>query len=71
MSLTMIPVESSNVAAVWHDPGAHELHVTFKNGSAYIYSGVSVAEFHALLGADSVGGHLHAHIKGAKAARKK
>lgn len=58
------PVTSSNVSAIGYDPDAKALHVQYKSGATYIYSGVPQASYDALKGASSVGTHLHAHIKG-------
>ena len=55
------PVNSSNIAHV--DIDGDDLVVTFKNGNSYRYAGA--AEHHdSLVGADSPGKYLHAHIKG-------
>jgi hypothetical protein len=61
----LTPVESSNVAAVGHDPERDELHVRFKSGPAvYVYSNVTAEQHAALIGDESVGGHGHANIWG-------
>ena len=65
------PVKSSSVAAVGHDPEKNELHVKFLNGDVYSYSGISSEQHHALLAAQSIGSHVHKHIrKAAKAYAK-
>lgn len=61
----MKSVTSSNIASVGYSPDAKELHVAFRNGTRYIYHDVDADKHAALLGADSIGGHLNAHIKGA------
>lgn len=59
----LVPVKSSNVSAVGHDPDANELHVEFKNGGKYVYNGISADQHQALMGAKSIGSHLHKVIK--------
>ena len=54
-------VESSNVHAIAHMDNV--LHVKFKNGGHYAYTGVSLALFEKMRSADSVGKFLNAHIK--------
>ena len=58
------PVISSNVASVGYDPEQQHLEVEFKNGGVYRYTGVPPEAHVALLGADSIGQHLHRHVKG-------
>ena len=58
----MVPVKSSNVAAVGYD--ATGLRVQFKDGATYVYAGVP-ADLHAnLMGAESVGTFLASEIRG-------
>ena len=53
---------STNVTQLdWHHDG--RLVATFKGGQSYTYAGVPEAEYHRLVKADSVGGHLAQHIK--------
>lgn len=54
---------SANVLDYGHDPQANELHVRYKNGGHYVYQDVPEAKYHEMLGADSVGGFLHRHIR--------
>lgn len=58
------PVTSSNIVSVGHDPEKDELHVEFRGGNVYIYSGVDADKHAAMMKADSVGGFFHANIKG-------
>lgn len=58
---TMTPVTSSNLSALGHD-GSHT-YVQFKSGGLWRYP-TSAAEHAALVGAESVGRHFHAFIKG-------
>lgn len=62
--MEMQPVESSNIAAIGHDPDTNELHVEFKNGAKHSYADVPPERFQMLLNADSVGKHFNAHVKG-------
>ncbi len=64
--IELTPVESDAIRALGHDPATNELHVEFKHGGRYVYQGVTAAEHEALMGAPSVGGHFHAHIKSRK-----
>lgn len=66
----MVPVQSSNVKAIGHDPETQELHVHFHNGGQYVYAEVPAEKHQALVAADSIGNHLHAHIKGKHAHRR-
>lgn len=54
---------SSNVKSIGYSPAEQLLHVEFSNGGLYEYSGVTEHEHQALMGAKSVGSHLHQHIK--------
>lgn len=66
----LVPVTSSNIAAIGHDPDTNELHVRFHSGATHIYSGVTAAQHAALVGADSVGKHFMAHVRDKHAQRK-
>lgn len=57
------PVKSSNVASIGHD-GKDTLEVEFKGGGVYTYHGVDADAHQALMGAKSIGSHLHKNIKG-------
>jgi len=63
MSVEMIPVSSSNVAAVGYDADNLIVHVQFLSGTEYIYKGVSQPEFNGLVNAPSVGSYLHRNYK--------
>ena len=67
---TMVPVKSSNVEAVGHDPKTNTLHVRFNGGVHYSYEDVSVEKHHELLAAKSIGAFVHGKIKGAHKQRK-
>ena len=60
-------MESSSVAAVGYDAQAMVLEVAFNHGAVYQYSDVPEAVYRALVGADSVGRYLNAHVKGSYA----
>lgn len=68
--MQMTAVKSSNIKAIGHDPETKTLAVEFLNGNVYHYADVSAEKYHALLRADSIGGHLNAHIKGKHAHSK-
>ena len=59
------PVQSSNVKSVGHDPKTNTLAVEFKDGSVYHYHDVPKDVHESLVSAKSVGGFIHANIKGA------
>ena len=56
-------VDSSNLEQVGYDEDKMELHVGFKNGSSYVYTGVPPEIFDQLLGAPSKGSFLNREIK--------
>lgn len=61
------PVQSSNLAAVGHDPERQVLAVQFTGkpeGRVYHYHGVTTADHLAMLASPSVGSHFARHIKG-------
>jgi hypothetical protein len=61
--MEMIPVASSNIAAVGYDPETSEMDVQFLNGSVYRYFNVPESYFHDMLGASSKGSYHHHYIK--------
>lgn len=58
----MIPVRSSNIAAVGYE--GNTLIIAFRAGGVYAYHGVPEALFRQLLQAPSKGGFYTAFIKG-------
>lgn len=66
----MVPVSSSNVAQVGHDPETGTLQVEFHNGATYQYRDVPDHVAAELVSAASVGGYLARNIKGHYAARR-
>lgn len=61
--MTLDPVESSNIKAIGHDPATNVLRVQFRSGATHDYHGVTREQHQALIGADSIGGHFHRHIR--------
>lgn len=59
--MNLIPVESSNVKAIGHDPESNTLHVQFHSGDTWAYADVSPTEHAALMNSDRKGVHFH-HI---------
>lgn len=59
-----VPVESSNVASIGYDAERLVLEVAFKSGGTYQYLGVLPEHYKALLNAESIGKHIHQHIRG-------
>lgn len=62
--MNMIPVSSTNLAAIGYDEGSHTLRVEFQNGGTYDYFDVPEREFEALRSASSHGQYIAQHIKG-------
>lgn len=60
-------VESSQIAAIGHDPETNTLAIQFKaksgEGSVYHYANFDADAFAALKGAESIGSHFGQHIK--------
>ena len=61
--LQMIPVASSNVAAIGFD-GKETIYVAYNNGSTYAYYNQSQEMFDAFLSAPSKGKFRHAFLNG-------
>jgi hypothetical protein len=59
----MKPVQSSHVHSIGYDEDKQELHVRYATGKTYAYEGVSQDEHDDLMGASSIGSHLHNEIK--------
>lgn len=62
--IPMVPVTSSNIAAVGFDGKSGTLAVQFSSGSTYYYAGVTEAQATEFLQAESVGSHFARHIRG-------
>jgi len=61
--LKRIPIQSTNLAFVEHNPHAKTLLVGFKNGREYLYNGVEEAVVDKLLEAPSKGSFFYKNIK--------
>jgi hypothetical protein len=61
--MTRTPVKSSNVAAIGFDPATGYLEVEYRNGGIYHYHPVSAKTHQTLMGAPSIGKHLHGEIR--------
>ncbi|MFJ1937951.1 KTSC domain-containing protein [Kitasatospora sp. NPDC088160] len=59
----LIPVQSSNLAAVGYEPSEGVLEVHFKNGTAYQYLDVPALVHQGLMLASSKGGYLDRFVK--------
>jgi len=64
-----MPVQSSNIRSIGHDPERNTLEVEFSNGRVYEYGNVNVDEHQALLGAKSIGSHFSNILRPVKPAR--
>ncbi len=60
---SVIPVKSSGLKAIDHDPATKTLTVEFASGARYHYAGVSAQEHAKLMQAESKGAHFAAHIR--------
>lgn len=61
--ITMMPVESTDIAAWGFDPLNGFLKIQFTNGRVYQYSNVTALEFEALVLSDSKGSAFWAFIR--------
>jgi hypothetical protein len=62
--MNMIPVSSTNLAAIGYDEESNTLRVEFRTGGTYDYFDVPEREFEALRTASSHGQYLAQNIKG-------
>ena len=68
MGITMTPVESSQLAAIGHDPATNTLAVRFKGkgdqpGSLYHYRNFTAKDFEDFQKAESKGSHFIRNVK--------
>ncbi len=61
----MKEVNSSTIKHVWYNPGTRKMGVQFrsKGEPIYDYSDVDPADHARMMSAESIGSHLHHHIK--------
>lgn len=62
MTMELLPVTSSNIAAIGYDENSATLTIQFKTGAAYEYFDVPQFEFDNLVSADSIGSYANQHI---------
>lgn len=66
-SIAMHPVNSSQIAAIGHDPASETLAIQFyrngEPGNVYHYRNFTATEYAAFAGAESIGSHFYKHIK--------
>jgi hypothetical protein len=62
--MNMKKVKSFTIDSVGHNPDTNTLRVRFLNGVEYDYANVNAEQHAAFIGAESVGSHFHANIKG-------
>lgn len=60
--MNLIPVVSTAIKAIGHDPVTNTLMVQFTNGGTYAYAGVDKAKAEKLMFAKSIGEHFARHI---------
>ncbi len=60
----MSPIKgSSQIESIGHDLATNTLSVKFLKGGTYHYHDVNQGAFDELMKADSIGSHLHKHVK--------
>lgn len=69
-NIEMIPVESSNITHLGYDKDNLVMHIQFKDGRKYEYSGVSHESMADLAQAPSIGRHFHKFIRPEHTGRK-
>lgn len=68
-TITMAPVESSQIQSIGHDSATQTLAIRFKDrttgapASLYHYSNLTDEDFAAFKAAESIGSHFYKHIK--------
>jgi hypothetical protein len=63
MAISMVPVSSSAIKSVGHDPATNTVHVEFHTGGTHPFGPFTKQEFERFRDADSIGKHFHAHIR--------
>jgi hypothetical protein len=68
LTITMQPVESSQIHSIGHDAACNTLAIRFKNykgepAALYHYDNFTAADFAAFRDAESIGKHFGQHIK--------
>lgn len=58
------PVKSGNIVSIGFDSQTKTAEVEFNSGGVYTVHDIDAEKHAAWVGADSVGGYFHAHIKG-------
>ena len=60
----MTDFSSTTLASAFYNGSAQELHLDFRDGSRYLYSGVTPDLFERLLTAESKGRFFNEHVRG-------
>ena len=60
-----VGLNSSAVARVAYEESRQQLHVEFRDGSVYVYLGVTATVYRELLTAESQGGYFNRKIRNA------
>lgn len=61
--MNLVPVSSSNIAAVGYEEGSMTLTIEFLSGTVYQYFDVSLQVYQELMAAGSVGTYFSHNIK--------
>jgi hypothetical protein len=64
------PVKSSNIAGIGYEPDTQTLGIKFAKGGIWHYTGVSHAQYQALINAPSIGSHFQTEIRHKFASQK-
>lgn len=64
MMQKLIPVKSSSIRAIGHDPATNTLAVDFHDGGLYHLADVTADQHRALMTAESHGKHYGKHFRG-------
>lgn len=68
--MDMVPVTSSNIEKIGHDPASKTLGVLFKGGALWHYFNVAAEQHARLMNAESIGKHFGAHIRSKHEAKR-
>ncbi|HEV2687702.1 MAG TPA: KTSC domain-containing protein [Bryobacteraceae bacterium] len=65
LDAAFVGLNSSALARVAYDESRQHLHIEFRDGSAYVYRGVTATVYRELLTAESQGGYFNRKIRNA------
>lgn len=62
--MTLVPVSSSNIAAVGYDGDSQTLTIEFRSGGTYEFYDVPETVHHGLVNSSSLGSYFQSEIRG-------